>query len=300
MQLYCFKLRIFYILLNFTTCALLRNATYQLQALFVGKIHSSFKANLYFSGLEMMAILLRTALSSSLSKCPLLARTHQASQLSTFLHPATINRLTAPYTKDLLTNIKLRCFRQNFIQRRNFYSYFRKKKTPQEIRDEDKIEPHYELVYSANSITYVQMAYGTVQGAALVFSLTLAGTLCGLPLIDIAVLQEEPVEMAAFAIINSLICLLVLRVSSWYPFRIYYSEMEDQFVAVLIGVHPFAVRHVKILPGEVKPKPPGHVAAVAPWTHHLYSTRTQTMHLNMEHFSFPFYFNKMLGYMKES
>lgn len=250
-----------------------------------------------------MAVLFRTALPPSLSKWPLLARTRHASGfISTSLHPTTTTtKVTAPCTQDLLTNVQLRCLSQNFIQRRNFYSYFRRKKTPEELRDADKVEPHYDLVYSANSTKYVQLSYGGVQAVAGVACLSLMAALCGAPVAELILLQEEQLEVAVFAIVNSLICMGILRISFLYPFRIYYSEMEDQFIAVFVGSHPLAVRHMKILPGEVKPKVPGSVAAVvAPWSPLLYSARAQTIHLNPEHFIYPYYFNKMLGYMKES
>lgn len=248
-----------------------------------------------------MAVLLRTVLSPSLSKWPFLARTRQVTGfIFTSLPTTTTTKATAPGIQDLLTNVQLRCLNQNFIPKRNFYSYFKRKKTPEELRDADKIEPHYELVYCANSVLYIQLSYGGVQAAAGVACLTLTALLCGAPVAVLPLLLEEQLEVAVFAVVNSLICLGILRLSFLYPFRIYYSEIEDQFTAVFVGLHPLAVRHVKILPGEVKPKVPGPVAAVlAPWSRLLYSARPQTIHLNPEHFIYPYYYNKMLGYERE-
>lgn len=246
-----------------------------------------------------MAVLLRTAMS----RWPSLAREpHSSRFFSSYLRAitTTTTRVTTPSTQNLLTNVQHRCLAQNVIQRRNFYSYF-KRKTIEQIKDEDEVESHYELVYSAHSITYVQLGYGGIQAVAGIACFALGSALCGMPLTQISFLQEEPLEVAMFLTINLLICLGIYRVSTWYPFRIYYSEVEDQFVAIFVGIHPLAVRHVKILPGEVEPSPPGPITAVvAPWSHHLYSTSTQKIHLNVEHFTYPFYYNKLLGYDKES
>lgn len=256
-----------------------------------------------------MAVLLRAAVSPSFSKWPSLTRAYQASWFfSAYQHqpftttPSTsTTKLIAPCTQDLLTNVQQRCLSQNFIQRRNFYSYFWKKRSPEQVKAEDKVETHFNLVYNAVSTTYIQLGYGGVQSVAGVFCVGLAAALFNAPLTDFSVIQEQPIEIAVFLTVNMIICLGILRICYWYPLRIYYSEVEDQFVAVFVGHHPLAVRHVKIQPGEVKPLVPGRITgALFSWTHHLYSSPAQTIHLNAHHFVLPFYYNKLLGYMRES
>lgn len=244
----------------------------------------------------MMALQCRIPVLPMLSRCSLLTRVHQISAISCAHWHHTFARI--PYTRMVGWQ---RLSDHKFLQSRNFTSFFMKKKSPEKLRDDDNVESHYELVHSASSVSYVQLALGGVQAVVGGVCLLVGAVACGIPMTNAAVFTEEPIQVATFITVNFMICLGILRVCTLYPLRIYYSEVEDSFVVIFVGAHPLAVRHVKILPGDVKPSPPGPVAkVVVPWSYNLYTTPTQNIYLNTEHFKYPFYYNKMLGYTCES
>ncbi|KAG0712066.1 hypothetical protein GWK47_019255 [Chionoecetes opilio] len=231
-----------------------------------------------------MALQLRTPLLRLVSRCALRGQAHQASGICCSCQHLTTANIS--YAQPVLMYRQQKNSNQNFIQSRNFYSYFKKLKSPEKIREGDKVESHYELVYTASSVTYVRLGLGGVNFAAGFACFTLGYGALGFSMENTAVLTEQPLQVATFIVFNFMICLGILKVCKLYPLRIYYSEVEDNFVVVFVGVHPFAVRHLKISPGEVKPAPPGQVAAVTvPWSHDLFSSPTQKIYLNAGSFS---------------
>lgn len=241
-------------------------------------------------------VLQQISLLSSLSRCPLLARKYLTSQI--FCTRWRQTAATVPYARTVLRNEQKKNSCHKFLQRRNFFSFFKKNKSPEKFREDDNILSHYELVYSAVSISYVKLAFGGVQTVAGTVCLTLGAIACGFPLVNNVVLTEDPLQVGTFITLNSMLCLGIYKFCTVYPLRIYYSEVEDNFILVFVGTHPLAVRHLKVPPGGVKPKPPGKIiAAILPWSELLYSTPTQTVYLNDHHFRYPVYYNKLLGYV---
>lgn len=231
---------------------------------------------------------------SSMSRSPLLAS-------RIFCTRWYQNAASVPYAHTVLMNEHKKKSCQKFLQKRNFFSFFKKNKSIEKIREDDNISSHYELVYSAVSISYVQLALGGMQAVAGTVCLTLGAMACGFPLVNTAVFTEEPLQVSVFITVNLMLCLGIYKFCKVYPLRIYYSEVEDNFTLVFVGTHPLAVKHLKVLSGEVKPKPPGKITAtVLPWSELFYSTSTQTIYLNNHHFRYPIYYNKLLGYTRES
>lgn len=184
------------------------------------------------------------------------------------------------------------------IQVRTFFSAFhRRKKTAQEIKNHDNIDSHYDLVYTSSSILYVKLGYHGGQivlaGLGILMCLT-AFNVISFPLNFVA---TSPLEVFVFVALNALIGFGILRVSWQYPLRIYYSELEDQFIAVFIGIHPYVTRPLKIQPGEVQPLSPSKLTKeILPWAQQLYVLPSQKLFLNVNRFILPMYYNKLLGY----
>lgn len=162
---------------------------------------------------------------------------------------------------------------------------------------QDNVGVHYNLVYKSDTASYLQMGLGGVQAVVGMFVCTLGVMACGFQPPNIQLLLDTPVYAGIFVVMNMIICIGILRVTSTHPMRIYYSEDEDQFIAVFVGKHPLDVRLMNIQPGEVKPHiVPSLVEKVVPWSTGMCTTPTQKIYLNEYNFKYPVYYNKLLGY----
>lgn len=179
-----------------------------------------------------------------------------------------------------------------------FFSLFRRKlKTAQEFQKADNVDSHYELIYSIrDGVKFVKLGIGGLDIVAASVIANICMFAFGVPLAYLDLVLASPVESGIFVMVNSLICFQLFKVIRWYPLRIYYSELEDQFLAVFIGVHPFAIRPLKIEPGEVKPLEM-MTGNVLPWASDLYATSSQRIFLFTHNFRYPLYYNKLLGYI---
>lgn len=189
------------------------------------------------------------------------------------------------------------------IQSQTFFSVFRRKrKTAQQFQEADKVDSHYELIYNVHDgVRYVQLGMGMLNILSAAINANVCMFALGVPPSYFEIVLAFPVESGIFISINSLICFALLKVIKWYPLRIYYSDLEDKYLAIFMGVHPFAIRSLKIQPGEVKLSPPNKIAEnVLPWASDIYAISSQRIFLFIHHFRYPSYYNKLLGYIQES
>lgn len=182
-------------------------------------------------------------------------------------------------------------------QIRSFYSYFYKKKTLEEHQKADNVEKHYELVYSGNALWYIHLALSSVHLSGAAVGAFVAGEKLGFPILNLVdEIMAAPLEAGCFITFSTAICLAIVQVSKQYPFRIYFSEMENQFIVIFSSLMPFSTRKVILQPGELTPLPPGQLTGLLPWSTHLYKGPSQNMLLFLDSFKYPVYFNMLLGY----
>lgn len=182
-------------------------------------------------------------------------------------------------------------------QRRSFFSYFPKKKTLEEQQKADNVDTHYDLVYSGNSLWYIHLALSSVHLSAAAVGVCFTGEKLGFPVLNlIDEIMAAPLEAGCFITFSTAICLAIVQLSKQYPFRIYYSELENQFIVILSSLAPFSTRKVFLQPGELKPLPPGRLTSVLPWSTHVYKGPSQNLLLFLDSFKYPVYFNMLLGY----
>lgn len=171
--------------------------------------------------------------------------------------------------------------------------------SPKNLKKHDNVGVHYDLVYKSDTSSYLQLGLGGVQAVVGMFVCTLGAMACGFRPPNIHLLLDTPVYAGIFVAVNIIICIGILKVISTHPMRIYYSEDEDHFIAVFVGKHPLDVRLMNIQPGEVQP----HVVSslvkkLVPWSFAMCTTPTQKIYLNIYHFKYPVYYNKLFGYDK--
>lgn len=182
-------------------------------------------------------------------------------------------------------------------QKRTFFSYFHKKKTLEAQQKADNVDTHYDLVYSGNSLWYIHLALSSVHLSGAAVGVCIAGNELGFPVLNlIDEIMAAPLEAGCFITFSTAICLAIVQLSRQYPFRIYYSELENQFIVILSSLMPFSTRKVLLQPGELKPQPPGLLASVLPWSSNIYKGPSQNILLFLESFKYPVYFNMLLGY----
>ncbi|XP_045582246.1 uncharacterized protein [Procambarus clarkii] len=181
------------------------------------------------------------------------------------------------------------------IQARTFFSPFRRNKI-QNIGISDNVDSHYELIYTNDAISYIRLGVGGVNILGAGVGTMLCLNAFNVVNTNLEVIKNSPLEVSIFVSVNVLMIIGLFKLAHIYPFRIYYSELEDEFIAVFSGIHPFAVRTLKIKPGEVQLLSSNWTKPIIPWLSNIYGLPSQKIYLDVHRFIYPVYYNKLLGY----
>ncbi|XP_076029955.1 uncharacterized protein LOC143018475 [Oratosquilla oratoria] len=182
-------------------------------------------------------------------------------------------------------------------QSRSNFLWLKPPKKEEDYRIKDQMEPHYDLIYKSTFYNHLQIAYG-ISGIGYVW---LAGLFScdalGFPIVNITQeLLNNPVQGATLAFSYVAFTWAIFVIAHRYIVRMYYSEVEDQFVAVMTGLLPYTKRKVVIHPGTAIPVGSSWIATLIPWHKDIYKTPVQKLIMFSHYFRYPVYFNKILGY----
>lgn len=191
--------------------------------------------------------------------------------------------------------------RCNLVISRTISSKIFKQKSSLHYKKLDNVESHYDIVYQGGAVSYVQGALGVIETVALACCGAAIAVPLGVPFLygKFNEYFATPWQFGVFVAFNSILCIFIAKTCQMYVLRIYYSDLEDHFVVIFMGLHPFAIHKVIVKPGEVNPVVPGKITKQAiPWADDIYASPSKKMIMFTHAFVSPIYFNRMLGYQR--
>lgn len=165
------------------------------------------------------------------------------------------------------------------------------------LKAQDGIEPHYQIIYKGSSTNYVRFCLSSVVVSTCASTgISLCRTLLSNePKIFYTVMPEFYQNVIGFSFVSTLL-VLVYYLSAMYVYRLYYSEKDNLYYAILMGRSCFGKRKIRLFPHSLSHSSLSIFRALSNHDNGFLQSKEGTkFFISPSRFSLPLYYNNLIS-----